>query len=131
MEVDDRMQAGVVAGLRPVGSNLALGGPELTVDPDGRPVTPIDPLAKLQDGCYCDALVTVVPPAGRLPVRGAKVARTEHFDVWRQQWRLVVRHRVSDDAIDYALTTIINDELFGPGWITGNSVFERLSPGSC
>ncbi len=129
MDVDDRMPAGVVAGVRHTGSNLALSGPERTVDPDGRAVAPIDPLAKLQDDCYCDALVTVVPPAGRLPVRGAMVAQTEHFEVWRQQWRLVVRHRVPENSIDDALTTIINDELFVPGWITGNSVFERLFTG--
>jgi len=129
MEVEDRMAPRVIAGSRQTGAKPALSGPELTVDPDGRAVDPIDPLATLQGDCYCDALVTVVPPAGRLPARGAKVAQTEHFEVWRQQWRLVVRHRVPDSAVDDGLTTIINEELFVPGWITGNGIFERLFTG--
>ena len=130
MEVDDRMPPGETAGARQVGVDLVrIGGPDLTVDPDGCAVAPIDPLATLRDHCYDDALLTVAPRVGPLPLRGAKVVQTEHFEVWRQQWRLVVRHRVPDSEIDDSLTTIINDELFVPGWITGNDIFERLFTG--
>ena len=90
---------------------------------------PIDPLASLENGCYRDDVVTVVPLIGRLPRLGQQVARTAHFELWRQQRRLVVRHRVPDSGIDDGLTTLINDELFLPGWVAGSAVFESLFTG--
>jgi SAM-dependent methyltransferase len=83
----------------------------------------------LDSGCYCDGLVTVAPRGGALPWLGPMVAATAHFEVWRQDTRLVVRHRVPDSLIDDGLTTLINDELFVPGWVAGSSIFERLFTG--
>ena len=92
-------------------------------------VAPIDPLRPLVDGRYCDGLVTVVAGGARISPVDTCLVRTPHFELWRHGWRLVVRHRMTPDAIDDALTTIINDELFGPGWVTGSEMYERIFTG--
>ena len=89
----------------------------------------IDPLAQLVNGEYHDELVTVVKGVMDLPTTDVKVACTNNFELWRRGWQLVVRHRVADSGIDDALATIINDELFIPGWVSGNSVFESIFTG--
>jgi hypothetical protein len=96
---------------------------------DGAEVVSIDPLATLPNGQYRDELVTVVTGAVNLPATDVKVACTNSFELWRRGWQLVVRHRVPDSRIDDSLTTVINDELFGPGWLSGNSVFESIFTG--
>ncbi len=96
---------------------------------DGAAATGIDPLAPLADGQYRDELVTVVTGAVDLPATDVKVACTSNFELWRRGWQLVVRHRVPNSRIDDSLTTVINDELFVPGWVSGNSVFESIFTG--
>ncbi len=89
----------------------------------------IDPLASLTNGQYSDELVTVVTGAADLPTPAVQVARTDSFELWRRGWQLVVRHRVADSCIDDSLATLINEELFVPGWVSGNSVFESIFTG--
>lgn len=95
----------------------------------GSTLAPIDALAPLVDGRYCDELVTVVPADGEIPSSDVRVVRTRHFELWRHEWRLVLRHRIPAGDVDDALTTVINDELFGPGWISGSEMFERIFTG--
>jgi hypothetical protein len=89
----------------------------------------IDPLAPLDNGAYRDALVTVVSGAMELPAMEVRVASTDSFELWRHGWQLIVRHRVPDCCIDDSLSTLINDELFAPGWVNGSSVFESIFTG--
>lgn len=93
------------------------------------PAAPIDPFRALTDGRYCDGLVTVTTGDADISPVDTRLVRTPHFELWRHGWRLVVRHRMTPDAVDDALTTIINDELFGPGWVTGSEMFERIFTG--
>lgn len=94
----------------------------------------IDALAPLRDGCYEDAMVTVVrtrrgaPGSGTTRIAGGGLVSTPHFDVWHDDG-LVVGHRVPDDRIDNSLTALLESELFGPGWVSGNHVFERVFTG--
>jgi SAM-dependent methyltransferase len=106
-----------------VGGGPAVGG-ERTVQ-----VEPIDPFRPLTDGRYCDGMVTVTTGGADISPVDTRLVRTAHFELWRHGWRLVVRHRMTPDEIDDALTTIINDELFGPGWVTGSEMFERIFTG--
>lgn len=92
-------------------------------------VAPIDPFRSVVDGRYCDGMVTVITGDADVSPVDTRIARTAHFELWRHGWRLVVRHRMPPDVIDDALTTIINDELFGPGWVTGSEMFERIFTG--
>lgn len=86
----------------------------------------IDPLAPLSGGQCRDELVTVVPRAADLPKSDVKVACTNSFELWRRGWQLVIRHRLPNSRIDDSLTTLINGELFVPGWVSGHSVFESI-----
>ena len=89
----------------------------------------IDPLAPLIDGTYQDALVTVIAHDTVLPVTETKVVRTRNFELWRHDWRLVLRHRVAECLIEDSLTDLINEELFRPGWVSGSAVFESIFTG--
>jgi len=91
--------------------------------------SPIDPFRRAENGRYCDEMVSVVAADGAIPASDTRVVRTRHFELWRHDWQLVVRHRIPPAAIDDALTTLINDELFGPGWISGSEMFERIFTG--
>ncbi len=90
---------------------------------------PIDPFRPLRNGWYIDELVSVAAGDAALARTDIRIVRTAHFELWRHDWRLVVRHRVPADDVDDALTTVINDELFGPGWVTGSEMFERIFTG--
>ena len=92
-------------------------------------IPPIDPFRALVDGRYCDGMVTVITADAAVSAVDTRIVRTAHFELWRHGWRLVVRHRLSPAVIDDALTEIINDELFGPGWVTGSEMFERIFTG--
>ncbi len=92
-------------------------------------VSPIDPLQPLTAGRYCDGVVSVVGGDTDVSPVDARIVRTAHFELWRSGRRLVVRHRMTPDVIDDALTTMINDELFGPGWVSGSEMFERIFTG--
>lgn len=92
-------------------------------------IAPIDPFSTPVDGAYRDELVTVTAGRGDGRTPADLVVRTPHFEVSRQGRRLLVRHRIPVDRIDDALTTTINDELFGPGWLTGSETFERIFTG--
>lgn len=91
---------------------------------------PIDPFAPTIDGCYGDEAVTVARDTslGAREVHTGDVVRTPHFDVW-SDGRLHVRHRLDDDRIDDAITGLLNTELFEPGWVSGNQIFERIFTG--
>lgn len=101
----------------------------LTVGTPVSVASPIDPFRRPENGRYCDELVSVVAADGVIPASDTRVVRTPHFELWRHDWQLVVRHRIPPAAIDDALTTLINDELFGPGWISGSEIFERIFTG--
>src|SRR4051794_40378660 len=105
------------------------GGPAVIAALAGSGPVAIDPFAPLVDGRYRDALVTVVGGATELPITDTPVARTASFGLWRHGCRLVLRHRIPDNRIDDSLTTVINDELFIPGWVAGSAVFESIFTG--
>lgn len=88
----------------------------------------IDSLAALDAGRYVDDVLTVFTEGPALPRLDLHVVRTEHFDIWTDHG-LVVRHRVRDDQIHNGLTTLIHEELFEPGWLSGRQIFERLFTG--
>lgn len=96
---------------------------------DGAAAAAIDPLAPLVNNQYIDELVTIVTGSTELPIADTRVARTKSFELWRRGWQLVLRHRVPDCCIDDSLTTLINDELFVPGWVSGTAIFESIFTG--
>jgi SAM-dependent methyltransferase len=94
-----------------------------------KPVPPIDPLAPTVDGRYEDAMVVVQAAQRERPRRTMKAVRTEHFDVRPAQGRLHVTHTVPPGAVDDDLAGMLADELFGPGWVRGPELFERIFTG--
>ncbi len=90
---------------------------------------PIDPLRSSIAGVYRDELVRV-RAAG--PVRGPRrrgAVRTQHFDVARRGDLVDLTHVVAPDEIDDDLAGLLAGELFGPGWLRGPDVFERVFTG--
>lgn len=99
--------------------------------PDDRTPSPapIDPFGTPVDGRYHDDLITVVRSDADGPPMDDRIVTTGHFEVGRHGRRLVIRHRIPPESIDDALTTTINDELFGPGWVSGSDIYERIFTG--
>ncbi|GAA1890419.1 mycofactocin oligosaccharide methyltransferase MftM [Lapillicoccus jejuensis] len=95
----------------------------------GLVAAPIDPLAPMRTpGEYEDALVVVRRRSGDGPAPASRVA-TEHFRVDTRDGRLTVTHRLRPDEVDDDLAGLLVDELFGPGWVRGPELFERLFTG--
>ena len=92
-----------------------------------RPARPIDAFADLRDGAYVDDLVAVRVAGG--PPRGHLLASTAHFDLTHGESHLEVSHRVPRDRIDDDLAGLVEHELFGPGWVRGIDLFERVLTG--
>lgn len=90
-----------------------------------REVIPIDALAPLVDGGYDDPRVRVTAGHGM----GDPAVRTEHFDVTFVDGRVRVAHAVPAPEIDDDLAGILQRELFGPGWLRGGDLFERVFTG--
>lgn len=92
-----------------------------------RPAPPIDAFAALVDGAYVDDLVLVrVAPALSA---GALLTRTPHFDVAHRGGRIEIAHRVRRERIDDDLAGLVEQELFGSGWLRGIDLFERVLTG--
>lgn len=88
---------------------------------------PIDPLAPAPAGRYEDDVVVVARRPGG--PRRAGAVHTSHFDVWRGAGRLQVGHDLPPERIDGDLGALLAEELFRPGWVTGNDTFERVFTG--
>ncbi|TNC21531.1 mycofactocin oligosaccharide methyltransferase MftM [Amycolatopsis alkalitolerans] len=86
----------------------------------------LDPLAPYPVGQYLDDLVRVVRAEED---RRPSVVRTEHFRLHRTGRRIEVSHRLRPDQLDNGLTGLLIDELFAPGWLAGQDVFERVFTG--
>lgn len=95
----------------------------------GGVISPIDPLGPSVHGHYEDDLVVVRAVRGPRPGRALKSVRTAHFDLKRVASRLVISHTVPPESIDDDLTGMLADELFGPGWVRGAELFERIFTG--
>jgi SAM-dependent methyltransferase len=93
------------------------------------PVTPIDPLAPTVDGRYEDEMVVVRRVRGRQPRPAPAAVRTQHFDVLPVRGRLRISHTVPPEAVDDDLAGMLVSELFGPGWVRGPELFERIFTG--
>jgi SAM-dependent methyltransferase len=93
------------------------------------PALPIDPFAPTVSGRYEDDLVVVESANGIRPRRGRRSVRTEHFNVAPVDGRLVVRHVLSAEQVDDDLAGLLACELFGPGWVRGAELFERIFTG--
>lgn len=90
---------------------------------------PIDPLAPTVGGRYVDEVVAVERWRGGRPRRQRHTVRTEHFDLLADRGRLSISHGVAPDRIDNDLAGMLADELFGPGWVSGGELFERIMTG--
>jgi SAM-dependent methyltransferase len=86
----------------------------------------LDPLAPAPGGCYTDELVRVVR---RERDRRPSVVSTPHFRLHRDGRRIEVSHRLCPDELDNDLAGLLVDELFTPGWLSGNDIFERVFTG--
>ncbi|CAN5615665.1 mycofactocin oligosaccharide methyltransferase MftM [soil metagenome] len=92
-------------------------------------VAPIDPLAATVHGRYEDEVVVVeAVRTTRLPPR-LRTVRTEHFDLTPLDGRVHVAHVVPRERVDDDLAGLLQDELFGPGWLRGTDLFERVLTG--
>jgi hypothetical protein len=90
---------------------------------------PIDPLAPTFDGVYRDDVV-LVRSATVHPRRSLHGISTRHFDVTRAPGgRIQVVHTVPAERIDDDLAGLLVEELFGPGWLRGPDLFERIFTG--
>ncbi len=92
-------------------------------------VAPIDALAPTVHGRYQDPLVVVEAVHGGRPPKGHRTVRTEHFDLTPVGGRVLVTHVVPGHAVDDDLAGLLQDELFGPGWLRGSDLFERVFTG--
>jgi SAM-dependent methyltransferase len=95
----------------------------------GDVVAPIDPLTPTVAGRYEDPLVVVEPVSGARRLAGGRTVRTEHFDLSPQDGRVHVTHGVPAEAVDDGLAGLLQEELFGPGWLRGADLFERVFTG--
>lgn len=93
----------------------------------GPGLAPIDALGPLVHGCYVDQQVTVAAVHGRRPDRPA--VRTDHFSVSFSADRVHVEHVMAPTDVDDDLAGILQRELFGPGWLRGGDLFERVFTG--
>lgn len=89
---------------------------------------PIDPLAPGRPA-YVDDLVRVVRTDGELPRRTLRTVRTEHFDISHDWGRVAIAHRVPLEEVHAGLAELLSREIFGPGWLRGADVFERIMTG--
>lgn len=94
----------------------------------GTTPTPIDPLAPCGAG-YSDDLVEVVRTGDGLPRRTLGTVRTEHFDISHEQHRVRIAHRVPLEEVHAGLSELLSREVFGPGWLRGSDLFERIMTG--
>jgi len=90
---------------------------------------PIDPLGPTRAGTYEDAFVVVDAVHGPPRRRGLRSVRTEHFALTPVDGRLHVAHTLPPDAVDDDLAGLLERELFGPGWVRGPELFERIFTG--
>ncbi|MFV0457533.1 MAG: mycofactocin oligosaccharide methyltransferase MftM [Actinomycetales bacterium] len=100
---------------------------------DAQVPPPIDPFTPVRNGRYRDRVLEVVGlDADRCAdqetdARGCReLVHTPHFDVAEAGSRLVVRHRVPAALVDANLAGLVHQELFGPGWLRGASLLERI-----
>uniref|UniRef100_UPI00286E0427 hypothetical protein n=1 Tax=Nocardioides sp. TaxID=35761 RepID=UPI00286E0427 len=91
---------------------------------------PIDPFRACLDGAYIDEVVEVRAQGPVPPRRALHTIRTEHFDVHNDGDLLHVGHRVPPELVDDDLAGLLADELFGPGWLRGPELFERIFTGT-
>lgn len=90
---------------------------------------PIDPLAPVVGGTYRDGLVEVRAAGPVRRRRELRSIRTTHFDVRARGAVVRVDHSVPLELIDDDLAGMLADELFGPGWLRGSELFERIFTG--
>jgi SAM-dependent methyltransferase len=96
--------------------------------PTSRENVPIDALAPTVDGRYEDPYITVTAARER-PSRHRRTVRTAHFDLSAADGRVHLSHVVPPSSVDDDLAGILQDELFGPGWLRGGDLFERVLTG--
>lgn len=90
---------------------------------------PIDPLAPARSGIYRDGVVEV-RSAGRFRARlDHRSIRTGHFDVHPEGSTIRIEHSLDRDEVDDDLAGLLAAELFGPGWLRGADLFERIFTG--
>lgn len=100
-----------------------------TTHPAHPGAAPIEPLAPNAHGRYEDPLVVVEAMRGSRVGKDQRTVRTEHFDLTTAGGRLHVAHAVPGAALDDDLAGLLQDELFGPGWLRGPDLFERVFTG--
>lgn len=91
---------------------------------------PIDPFRPMDHGVYRDGVVEVRAQGPVAPRRALHTVRTEHFDIRPEGDLLHIGHRLPPDLIDDDLAGLLADELFGPGWLRGAELFERIFTGT-
>ncbi|GAA1421301.1 mycofactocin oligosaccharide methyltransferase MftM [Streptomyces thermospinosisporus] len=89
----------------------------------------IDPLAPGAPGRYTDAVVHVVRERPGCATVPDPIVRTEHFSLRRRGRRVELGHWLRPDQLDNDLAGLLAEELFAPGWLSGNDVFERVFTG--
>ncbi len=85
----------------------------------------LDPLALAGDR---DVRVRVVH-GERLSDRADVITTTAHFQLRRHGGQIELRHGLRPDQLDNDLAGLLDAELFRPGWLSGNDVFERVFSG--
>ncbi|MDT9594146.1 mycofactocin oligosaccharide methyltransferase MftM [Nocardioides zeae] len=103
------------------------------LDPPGvaevRPLDPFTPVAA--DGAYRDDVVEVRAVGGHRSRRGLHTVRTTHFDLTPagDGRRIRIEHVLRDEQVDDDIAGLVSTELFGPGWLRGVAMFERVFTG--
>ncbi len=89
---------------------------------------PIDPFAPTEP-VYVDDLVEVRGFGTARPRRTLGMVRTDHFDVEHADGRIRLGHRIQGDELHAGVAGLVAEELFGPGWLRGADLFERIVTG--
>ncbi|MGH3435142.1 MAG: mycofactocin oligosaccharide methyltransferase MftM [Sciscionella sp.] len=91
----------------------------------------IDPLAPVEPGSYRDQLVDVICEdlVARPFEAATPIAETRHFCLYRRGRRVQVSHWLRPEQLDNDIAGMLATELFDPGWLSGNGIFERVLTG--
>ena len=99
----------------------------MTTAPTARRARPINPFAPARPA-YVDDLVEVSAAGPVRPRRTLGMVRTDHFDL-RHDELIRLTHRVGATDLHAGLAGLLAEELFGPGWLRGSELFERILTG--
>lgn len=101
----------------------------MSLAPGPAPIDPFAPARPGEAGVYRDGVVEVRAVGPQRARRSLRTVRTAHFDLEVHGDLVRVEHVLAPGEVDDDLAGLLAAELFGPGWLRGADLFERLFTG--